>query len=68
MAVRTMADGNIGVYVLTTAPAAQTGVPTVAELTVGTDALMLPERLALVLEAVEADVVSVIVMVSVSPT
>lgn len=38
MAVRTMADGNIGVYVLTTAPAAQTGVPTVTELTGGTDA------------------------------
>jgi hypothetical protein len=38
-------------------------------LTVGTEALMLrAERLALVFDLVDADVVSAIVMVSVSPT
>ena len=36
--VRTMADGNIGVYIMTAKPAAATGIPTVSELTSAVDA------------------------------
>ena len=38
MAIRTMADGNVAIYILSTAPAAPDGVPTITELAAGINA------------------------------
>lgn len=56
--VKTLADGRTKLAILTTAPAAATGIPTVTELTAGTDASCLVAKNGTRVSATGSDVVN----------